>query len=132
MFRVVRPDDRVPDASSGAMRREAAISGGLVGAEHLWFGYVELEPGMVSAVHHHGASESAIYVLSGDARFCVGDDLSEVHDARAGDFVWVPPEVVHVELNRSDSAPVRMVVARTTQEAIVVNLPAPAGWRPPR
>jgi uncharacterized RmlC-like cupin family protein len=124
-FRVIRPSDRLPDTASGAMRREAAVSNAVVGAGALWFGYVELAPGAVSAVHHHGESESAIYVISGLARFWSGADLSESHDAEAGDFVWVPPHEVHVEANRSDTEPVRMAVARSTQEAIVVNLPDP-------
>ncbi|MGH2733002.1 MAG: cupin domain-containing protein [Actinomycetota bacterium] len=130
-FRVIRPLDRIPDAASGTMRREAAISQGSVGARKLWFGYVELGPGLVSAVHHHGESESAIFLISGLARFCAGEGLEEVHDAGPGDFVWVPPHLIHVEMNRSATEPVRMVVARSTQEAIVVNLPAPAGWTPP-
>lgn len=129
-LRVVYPEDRKPDSASGAMRREAAISQGLVGAGHLWVGLVELAPGAVSAVHHHGESESAIYVISGSARFWSGDDLAGAHDASAGDFVWVPPHEVHVEANRSATEPVRMVVARSTQEAIVVNLPPPEGWAP--
>jgi uncharacterized RmlC-like cupin family protein len=112
------------------MRREAAVSHALVGAGKLWFGYVELGPGAVSAVHHHGESESAIYVISGRARFFAGPALAETHDAGAGDFVWVPPHEVHVEANRSDDEPVRMAVARSTQEAIVVNLPTPEGWSP--
>ncbi len=130
-LRVIRPSDRVPDAASGAMRREAAISRGSVGARKLWFGYVELGPGRVSAVHHHGESESGIFLISGLARFCAGPDLEEVHDAGPGDFVWVPPNVVHVEMNRSATEPVRMAVVRSTQEAIVVNLPTPASWTPP-
>ena len=127
---VIHPADRTPDTASGAMRREAAISRGQVGAGHLWMGYVELAPGAVSAVHHHGESESAIYLISGSARFWSGDDLAGAHDAGPGDFIWVPPNHVHVEANRSAGEPVRMVVARSTQEAIVVNLPPPEGWVP--
>ena len=130
VLRVVRPSDRVQDVASGAMVREAAIADRVVGAQKIWVGYVELPPEMVSAVHHHGEAESGIYIISGRARFYAGAQLDEVHDAEAGDFVWVPPEVVHVEANRSDHDPVRMVVARSTQEAIVVNLPAPDGWTP--
>ncbi|HEU5001494.1 MAG TPA: cupin domain-containing protein [Actinomycetota bacterium] len=129
-LRVIHAADRVPDAASGAMRREAAISHSLVGAGRLWMGYVELAPGAVSAVHHHGESESAIYVISGSARFWSGDALEGAYDARAGDFVWVPPHHVHVEANRSTIDPVCMVVARSTQEAIVVNLATPDGWLP--
>ncbi len=49
----------------------------------------------------------------------------------AGDFVWVGPYDLHVEINLSDTEPVRMVVARSTQEAIVVNVAPPEGWSPP-
>lgn len=112
------------------MLREAAIANSTVGAEKIWLGYVELGPGLVSAVHHHGEAESGIYIISGLARFYTGDSLDAFHDASAGDFVWVPPHVVHVEMNRSQSEPVRMVVARSTQATLTFNLPTPEGWRP--
>ncbi len=131
-FRVVRPEDRSPDMASGAMVREAAISGDLVGAHKLWVGIVEIPPGAVSTVHHHGDSESAIYLVAGHGRFCAGDGLNEIFDARGGDFVWVPPHVPHIEINASDTDPVRTVVIRSTQEAVVVNLATPTGWTPPR
>lgn len=114
------------------MVREAAIARSTAGDPGFWFGHVELPPGMVSALHHHGRSSSGIYIVSGAARFCVGADLEEVSDAEAGDFVWVPPEVVHLEMNRSDDEPVVMAVVRSTDEAIVVNLPTPPGWQPRR
>jgi uncharacterized RmlC-like cupin family protein len=130
-LRVIRSEDRTPDVASGAMRREAAVSDGLVGAKKLWVGYVELDGGMVSAVHHHGVAESVIYLISGVARFLSGPSLDQVQDARAGDFVWVPPHVVHVEMNASADETVRMVVARSTQETLVFNVPPPEGWTPP-
>ena len=114
------------------MLREAAIAQRVVGSEKIWVGYVELGPGLVSSVHHHGEAESAIYVISGRARLYGGEKLDEVFEAEAGDFVWVPPQLVHVEMNVSDSDPVRMVVARSTQETLVFNLPTPAGWTPGR
>jgi uncharacterized RmlC-like cupin family protein len=131
-LRVIRPSDRASDEPSGAMVREAAISTEQVGARRLWVGYVELPPGLVSAVHHHGEAESVIYVVSGRARFFAGEGLEEIHDADPGDFIWVPPHLVHVEANLSESEPVRTVVARSTQETLVFNLEAPAGWAPRR
>lgn len=128
-LRVVRPEDRVADLASGAMSREAAIAANTVGADKLWLGYVELGPGLVSAVHHHGEAESGIYIISGQARFYTGAALDQVHDAQAGDFVWVPPHVVHVEMNRSQTEPVRMVVGRSTQATLTFNVPTPDGWR---
>ena len=132
LFRVIRPADRTPNEASGPMLREAAISRGLVGAQEIWLGYVELRPGTWSAVHHHGEAESAIYIVSGRARFFVGDQLQDIQDAEAGDFVWVPPYVVHVEMNRSDTEPLRTVVARSTQETLVFNVPTPQGFDPAR
>jgi uncharacterized RmlC-like cupin family protein len=121
-LRIVRASDRRPDTASGAMVREAAISRGLVGAEQLWVGYVELPPGMRSAPHHHGDCESAIYIISGSARFLTGDGFQNVETAAAGDFVWVPPQIAHIEENASATVAVRMVVARSTQETLVFNV----------
>jgi uncharacterized RmlC-like cupin family protein len=112
------------------MLREAAIAESTVGAQKIWLGYVELGPGLISAVHHHGEAESGIYIIAGDARFFSGDALDESQEAHAGDFVWVPPHMVHVEMNTSSSEPVRMVVARSTQASLTFNLPTPHGWQP--
>ena len=49
-------------------------------------------------------------------------------DAEAGDFVFVPPHVVHIEVNRSGSERIRMVVSRSTQKALVFNVDMPSGW----
>src|ERR671935_2406399 len=124
-LRVMRPSDRRPDVASGAMRREAAISRELVGAERLWVGYVELPPGMSSTPHHHGECESAIYIISGEARFRTGSGFDTMETAGPGDIVWVPPQVPHIEENRSAAEPVRMVVVRSTQETLVFNLDSP-------
>jgi uncharacterized RmlC-like cupin family protein len=129
-LQVIHRTDCTPEAASGAMLREAAIARGTVGAEKLWVGRVELGPGLVSAVHHHGEAESGIYIISGQARFYAGDDLGSSQDATAGDFVWVPPHVVHVEQNLSQTEPVHMVVARSTQDTLTFNLPTPEGWSP--
>jgi uncharacterized RmlC-like cupin family protein len=129
-LRVIPPAARMADVASGAMRREAAVSDTLVGAQHIWLGYVELGPGLVSAVHHHGEAESGIYIISGQARFYSGERLEKVTRAQAGDFVWVPPHLVHVEQNVSPTEPVRMVVARSTQANLTFNLPTPENWAP--
>ena len=129
-LRVIPAEARVPDVASGAMLRQAAISDVTVGAQKIWLGYVELGPGLVSAVHHHGEAESGIYIISGEARFYSGHDLDRSQTARAGDFVWVPPHLVHIEMNVSQTEPVRVVVARSTQTNLTFNLPTPEGWQP--
>ena len=45
-------------------------------------------------------------------------------DAEPGDYVFVPPWVPHREENRSADTEAVVVIARSTQEAIVVNLPS--------
>ncbi|MCW2691190.1 MAG: mannose-6-phosphate isomerase [Mycobacterium sp.] len=40
-----------------------------------------------------------------------------------GDYVFVPPYVPHREENPDPDNPAVIVIARSTQEAIVVNLP---------
>ncbi len=129
-LQVIKPEQRADEQASGSMLRKAAIAQGTVGAQKIWLGYVELPPACTSAVHHHGEAESGIYIISGTARFYTGDALDQRHEAQAGDFVWVPPNVVHVEMNTSHSEPVQMVVARSTQQALTFNLPTPEGWRP--
>ena len=111
-------------AQSSGMQRSAAISGAQVGAGELWMGRTVMAPGGQSADHHHGESETGIYVVAGTPAFAFRDPESgEIVRLRAqpGDFVWVPPHVPHREENPGGTEAV-LVVARSTQEAIVVNL----------
>lgn len=120
---IVRRGELTSDtAQSGGMRRCAAISSGTVGSEGIWMGYTEVDPGSSSAAHHHGHSETAIYVVSGRPvfEFRDGDEIVELQ-AGPGDFVHVPPYVPHRESNPGDELAL-VVIARTTDEAIVENL----------
>ena len=92
MVSITRPDERdTGTAQTPGMRREAGISGALSGSEGLWMGVGRNEPGGASGVHHHGESESGIFVLEGLLRFRWGDALEHVADAGPGDFIFVPP-----------------------------------------
>jgi uncharacterized RmlC-like cupin family protein len=104
------------------MHREAGVAASTVGADKIWVGHVTMAPGMESGAHHHGAVESGIYIISGRARFRFGDKLEETVDVQAGDFIYVPPEVVHQEINLDPDAPVDAIVVRDGQENIVVNV----------
>jgi len=113
-------------AQTAGMQRGAAISGELVGSSGLWMGRTVMPPGGASGDHHHGGSETGIYVVSGTPAFAFRDpatgELTRL-ESRAGDFVWVPPHVPHREENPSPDTEAVLVVVRSTQEAIVVNLP---------
>jgi len=122
-LRIVRPHERDKGtAQTPGMAREAGVAASTVGAEKIWVGYVTMSPGAVSGVHHHGPVESSIYVISGRARFRFGEKLEQEAEAGPGDFVYVPPEAVHQEINLDPDAPVVMIVARDGQENVVVNV----------
>lgn len=113
-------------AQTSGMIRSAAISGDLTGARSLWMGRTEMEPGARSGDHHHGASETGIYVVAGSPVFVFRDtatgELVRLQ-TQPGDYVWVPPHVPHREENPSVDTAAVVVIARSTQEAIVVNVP---------
>jgi uncharacterized RmlC-like cupin family protein len=52
-------------AQTSGMTRAAAISGPLTGSQSLWMGTTVMAPAASSGDHHHGASETGIYVVSG-------------------------------------------------------------------
>ncbi len=107
------------------MRRVEAISGRTVGSRNLWMGQTHVHAGAASADHHHGESETAIYVVSGNPSFVfLDEERGEIRiDARPGDYIYVPPWVPHREENPDPDNEAVVVISRTTQEAIVVNLP---------
>jgi uncharacterized RmlC-like cupin family protein len=104
------------------MTRAAAITHARVGANKLWAGTVKVEPDAKTGAHHHGELESVLYVVKGRARFRWGDRLEFVAEAGPGDFIYVPPFVPHQEINASPDAITEVVVVRSGQEPIVVNL----------
>jgi uncharacterized RmlC-like cupin family protein len=114
-------------AQTAGMARVAAISGELVGSQRIWMGVTRVAPRAASEPHHHGHSETGIYVVSGTPTFIYreqdGEKDGEVRlHTKPGDFVYVPPFVPHVESNADSDEEAVVVIARTTQEAIVENL----------
>ena len=123
VVRVVKPlqfDDHT--AQTTGMRRLAAISHNLVGAEALWAGVMLAEPGSTSSVHHHGPLETVVYVLSGMSRIRWGNRLEHEVDLEPGDFVLIPPYMPHQEINPSLDQPTQWVVVRSGGEAVNVDL----------
>jgi uncharacterized RmlC-like cupin family protein len=109
---------------TSGMARWEAISGKSVGAEKLWMGQTHVTAGAKSGNHHHGEAETAIYVVSGTPAFVFADGDREIRlEARPGDYIFVPPYVPHREENPGTDEAI-VVIARSSQEAIVVNLPS--------
>jgi uncharacterized RmlC-like cupin family protein len=114
-------------AQTPGMRRYEAISGARNGSRRIWMGESRIGPEMVSGDHHHGEAETAIFVLSGRPEFVFLDEHTgaerRIH-AGPGDYVFVPPYTPHREENNDPEHEAVVVLARSTQEAIVVNLPS--------
>jgi uncharacterized RmlC-like cupin family protein len=107
------------------MRRVEAISGKTVGSRGLWMGQTHVAAATASDNHHHGESETAIYIVSGNPEFVFLDDVDgEIRvKTKPGDYIYVPPFVPHREENPDPENEAVVVISRNTQEAIVVNLP---------
>lgn len=107
---------------SGDCVRRSGVSPQHTPATKLWFGQVTNEPGFRSPPHHHGEAETGGYVLSGHGRIYFGEDYKDFVDMTAGDFVFVPPHMPHVEANMSTTEGLTWLTCRTPDN-IVVNLP---------
>ena len=121
--RVIKPqqfDANTPQTPG--MQRVAAVSKQLAGAQGLWAGITVVAPNVASGVHHHGETETVIYVVSGHAKIRWGDRMQFEEDVEAGDFIYVPPFAPHQEINPSPDTPSQWVIVRNSQEPIVANL----------
>ena len=107
-------------------------SGGLkivsgVGPQHtpatkIWFGKASNPPGYRSLPHHHGEAETGAYLLSGRARIFFGKDFQEYVDVAEGDFMFVPAQIPHVEVNMSTTDELWWLVCRSPDN-LLFNLP---------
>jgi uncharacterized RmlC-like cupin family protein len=109
---------------TSGMTRLEAVSGKTVGSEKVWMGQTHVAPATSSGDHHHGETETAIYVVSGHPVFVFAEHGREVRlETEPGDYIFVPPFVPHREENPGADEAV-VVIARSSQEGVVVNLPS--------
>src|SRR5713226_9680179 len=109
-------------AQTPGMDRKAAINYARVGAQKIWAGTVSIKPDAKTGAHHHGELESVIYVVGGKARMRWGEHLEYTAEAGPGDFIYIPPYVPHQEINALAQEPLKCVIVRSDEEAVVVNL----------
>jgi uncharacterized RmlC-like cupin family protein len=93
------------------------------GAKDLWLGTVTLGPRQRTRAHVHARHESAFYHLGGaEIELWSGDALESKDIVRPGDYFFIPPNVLHVAVNRS-SEPAIFIGSRnepTAQESVVL------------
>jgi uncharacterized RmlC-like cupin family protein len=106
------------------MTRLEAVSGKTVGSSKVWMGQTHVAPSTSSGDHHHGETETAIYVVAGHPVFVFAEGDEETRlETEPGDYIFVPPYVPHREENPGTDEAV-VVIARSSQEGVVVNLPS--------
>jgi uncharacterized RmlC-like cupin family protein len=94
-------------------------------AENYWFGHVQTDPATMSAWHHHGEMVTFGYVLKGRVRLEYGPDGTRSIEAVAGDYVMIPPRMVHREGNPTDE-PGELVMFRLGSGQPVFPMDGPA------
>ena len=112
--RIVRAgdlDDRT--AQTPGMVRRSAIDRDSVGSEKLWVGVVTVDPATSTGAHHHGDCDSVVCITEGRIAIRWGDRLEKRADAGPGDFIFIPAQLVHQEINESDSEAVSSIVVRS-------------------
>ena len=118
---LVRASERKRETTqTPGMEREQAVR-----TPSMWAGVAKTEGHTFSGWHHHGAYESAIYVLRGRIRLEFGKGGKDVLEAAAGDTLYIAPGEIHREGNPDDEAS-ELVVVRGGSGDIVTNADGPA------
>ena len=105
------------------MTRLEAVSGKTVGSSKVWMGQTHVAPETNSGDHHHGEAETAIYVLSGHPRSFRRRRAGIRLETEPGDYISSPRSSRTARRTRATDEAV-VVIARSSQEAVVVNLPS--------
>src|ERR1700722_16507689 len=87
------PGGSGPPAGTGTLRLHLAM----------------IPPGTRGTPHLHPGTETAGYVVSGQAEVWHGAGLARRSVVRAGDFIYIPPGTPHLAVNRGDVTSIAVV-----------------------
>lgn len=122
LLKIVRSGDYGTDTTqTHNARRVTGVGEENTAAQGFWVGKVFTGPGEVSGAHHHGDSQTGGYVLKGRAFLRYGERYENVVYMEEGDFVFVPPNMPHIEGNASETEELVWLTTRVPGN-IVVNL----------
>lgn len=112
--------DEIPAQQTPGIRRRQAFAD-----EDRWVGHVETQPGEWSGWHHHGETDTYMYVLSGGLEFEVAAERERLVVGQ-GEFAHMPAGVVHRE-RTAPGEPGEIVLVRIGRGPAVVNVDPPEG-----
>jgi uncharacterized RmlC-like cupin family protein len=101
---------------------DPGVSAETVGSKVLFLGRVTLPAGARTKAHVHERHETALYMVSGECELWTGNQLQHRDMVRPGDYVYIPANVLHVAVNRSNE-PAVFIGSRnepTAQESLVL------------
>jgi len=108
-----------PEQQTPSIRRQQAFVGDV-----RWMGYITTTPGDWSGWHHHGETETYLYVLHGELEFEYGTRGDTLRFG-GGDFAHMPSRVVHRE-RTLPGEPGEAILVRIGRGPTVVNVDGPA------
>lgn len=117
---LIAEPDLVEAAGTDAIQRRLAVA-----EKGFWAGIATTEPNVASGWHHHTDNHTIVFVVEGRIRVEWGTADGEAVEAGPGDFLHVPPQTVHREVN-PQSVRGRAVVIRVGDGEPVVNVSPPA------
>ena len=84
-----------------------------------------VDPGSISGWHHHGDYDVYGYLVSGTLRFEYGPGGGEAIAVGPGEFFHVPAQMVHRDVNPSDTEGQDVVLFLRGSGAMVINVESP-------
>lgn len=93
------------------LERTIAISQQTTGQSHIYMCKVIIPPHQAETAipHAHIGTETAIYIEKGEVVVFFGDALEEVVVVSEGEYLHIPPGVVHYPVNRRDKEMIAIV-----------------------
>jgi uncharacterized RmlC-like cupin family protein len=111
--RVVRSGD--PYEGRQGLTYLTGLGGETVGSKAICMKVVVLPDGARAKTHLHRGIETAVYLVEGQAEMFFGNRLEQHVEVAADDYVYIPPDVPHLVVNRSGSQ-ARALVAHTAAD----------------
>lgn len=118
--RSIRTEDFAEAKGTEGIQRRLAASG-----DGFWAGLAIAAPDAASGWHHHSSNDTIVFVVDGRMRIESGPpgDIQGA-EAAAGEFLYVPANTVHREVNPEKTS-TRVVVIRIGDGEPVVNVDGP-------
>lgn len=101
---------------------QAGASAETVGARGVCMNVLPMPPGIRAKAHYHEGIETIAYLLEGECGVYYGEGLERHALVRAGEQMFIPPDVAHAPCNESGKACTWLVVhsSGSDQDGIVL------------